>query len=194
MGPLQLRIASALKLARDVAHKNTDEVLEPHAIVFEALREAMTTLKALPDPESGWLYSQGFWPQVILDEEEKLDNYKEMLRRIASGEESPEALLGKRPPTAAAIDRMEAIFEVFPRCLAGKTRQRDWKIMSFLAAGHTMKVVGGIVRTSRETVSDRKDVQCRHIALRLVDLMPPPIVESRAPKRTMGDLDWLMAS
>lgn len=185
---VQEQLRAAFKVARDNEYACTDRVLDPPGIAMATLTEAMETLKALPDPESGWLFAQGFWPQIVHDYEDQIENYKEMLRRIASGEEPASALMKKRPPSAVAIDRMQAVFDVYPRCLVGTDRARDWKILCALASGQSYRVVAKLVKCAHSRIGDRRELQLAAIARKLAELMPEPIAEG-APAHPVYHLD-----
>lgn len=166
-------VHEALKVARDVLIADGREAT-PSAIVFRALVEAMETLKRLPDPEAGWLYSvRTMWPEVRGDYGDKVESYKSMLERIMLGIESPDALHGRPPrPSPVQIARMEAVTEQFPKYLQGRNRRRDWQILVGYARDLPVKANARIARCHPETCRLQKNLQTGRIAAHYERLFP----------------------
>jgi hypothetical protein len=152
--------------------------IRPHHIVFQALENAMETLRKLPDRETAWLRSGGAWPSIIptaggyakADMETQLGL---ILSSILGAEEEDEVPPRRTNASPGEIDEMGAIFESFRTNLAGTKRRRDWKILCLLAAGKGQKFVARAAGASLETVRQEKLAQCLAIANALSRFMPP---------------------
>jgi hypothetical protein len=152
--------------------------IRPHHIVFQALENAMETLRKLPDRETAWLRSGGAWPAIIptaggyakADMETQL---AVILASILGAEEEDDAPRRKSPTARGEIDEMNVVFESFRTNLAGTKRRRDWKILCLLAAGKGQKFVARAAGASLETVRQEKLAQSLAIAKALGEFMPP---------------------
>lgn len=159
------RLRLSFQIARDVLVSDGKEVT-PSAIVFRALEEAMETLKKLPDPEKGWLYSmRTVWPEVIGDQGDAVERYKEMLERLKAGEESVESIfrLGGRP-SPSEVARMEVVLQEFPKHLVGRNKRRDWKILSGYAQELPPKIIARIAKCGLRSCQMQKNLQCNRIS------------------------------
>ena len=165
----RLRRAFLIAARNSVADGETNPTNED--VVFLALKEAMGTLKRVRDPEAGWLFCQGFWPQIVQDYEDKLDNFRARLERIKNGEEGADEF-SQAPPSPDAVARMEAIFEVFPKLLVGVNRRRDWKILCYLGNGLEVMTVARLSECHRNSVMGRRSLQLSRIADKLSELLP----------------------
>jgi hypothetical protein len=151
--------------------------IKAHHIVFQALENAVETLRKLPDKEAAWLRSGGAWPSLIPTsggyvKAEMETQLALILSSILGESEEDEAPRRKSAVPHHEIDQMGAVFESFRQNLAGTRRRRDWKILCLLAAGKGQKFVAHAAGASLETVRQEKLAQSLAIAKALADFMP----------------------
>ena len=141
--------------------------------MFGAFKEAMETLNKLPDREAGWIYcTKSLWPAHAHDREDAKEAYRALLERIQKGEESPDVLLPRKLPTAKAVARMDACWELW-RFMKTRDRRKAWISLCRLAEGRLPAAqIAKIAGCSRRTVYELKDAECAAIAKQLVHLMP----------------------
>lgn len=171
-----LRVGLRLAMATAVAIDSEPETLRPADFVFGLFKEAMETLNKLPDRESGWLYcNRSLWPAEAYDNQDALVAYLTMLERIRTGEESADILVPKKLPSAKAIGRMEATFELW-RFLRTRDKRKAWVSICRLAEGRLpTKRIAKLLHCSTRTVYDLKNAEVAAIAHSLHHLMPSRI-------------------
>lgn len=158
------RLVEILDIGAQAALADSDVPPRPGDVVWYAIREAMDTLRRLPDREAGWLYAlRGAFPEVALDHKDALEAFETMVQRLALGEVAAEDVEVRRPPSPKAISRMEVIFG-WHRYLRGKAKRRDWKILGLLGSGMAAARVAKIAHCSTRTVFFQRETQCAAIA------------------------------
>ncbi|MEJ8571259.1 hypothetical protein [Microbaculum marinum] len=168
------RTIEAIELAAEVARADKGMLgVRRSDAVWYALREAMETLRRLPDREAGWLYCQrSLWPEFAHDHEDKVEAYATMLERVKIGELPVEALAPRRPPVSPkAVSRMELVFG-WNAYVVSKYRRRDWRILCMSANGTPAGSVARISHCSKRTVYDRRELQTAAIARGLLGRYP----------------------
>jgi hypothetical protein len=168
--------AALLRALEGMLHDGR-RAIKPHHIVFQALENAMETLRKLPDREAAWLRSGGAWPAIIATgagyaKADMETGLALILSSILGEDEEEDAPRRKDPAMRGEIDEMNAVFESFRISLAGTRRRRDWKILCLSAAGKSQKFVARAAGASLETVRQEKLAQSLAIAKALEAYMP----------------------
>ena len=141
-------------------------------LVFRLLVQAMRTLREVPvkgEPTSG---GGSPWPLYAQSTKDLADAYLSKLWAQLMGLEAPDDAVPPRRSTARDVTRMEVVFDVYPRLLVGKNTPRDWKILCLVADGMEVKKLAKFVHVSRQTVYDRKAMQCSALAMQLEPYAP----------------------
>jgi hypothetical protein len=161
----------ALSLAAD------GELLTPDDLVFRVLREAMLTMRCLPDTELGFLrLRQPSWRWGLASPEDEKIAMSELVKFLTS-ELDLSGCAGRRRTVRGSRREMavaETVLNAFARVIVGKHAVRDWRTLYRLASGMTaLKVAVELKRkvTKQQIYKDR-DRQCAAIARRLADFMP----------------------
>jgi hypothetical protein len=162
----------AFKEAVKVLLADGAEAVTPADLVFCVLRQAMDTLRRMPDREAAWLYGQrGFWPEITHNYAERFAAYEQEMQAVMSGEVSGDSQR-KIAASPQAIQRMHLVFDLFPYLIVGTKRRRDYRILCGLAGGTPAPRLARESACSVRAVWDRKLFQVNAIAKKLGHLMP----------------------
>jgi hypothetical protein len=146
------------------------EVITHADLVFCVLRQAMDTLRRMPDREAAWLYGQrGFWPEIVHNYAERFDAYEQEIKALLSGGGDLQRKIAASP---LAIQRMHIVFDLFPYLIVGSKRRRDYRVLCGLAGGTSATKLAKECRFSVNSVWDRKVIQTAAIAKKLEKFMP----------------------
>jgi hypothetical protein len=165
-------LRAAFKDAATVLVAEGAEVITHAELVFCVLRQAMDTLRRMPDREAAWLYGQrGFWPEIVHNYAERFAAYEQEVNALLSGEVRGDSQR-KIAATPQAIQRMHVVFDLFPYLIVGSKRRRDYRVLCGLAGGTSATKLAKECRFSVNSVWDRKVIQTAAIAKKLEKFMP----------------------
>jgi hypothetical protein len=163
-------LRGAFKDAVKVLLAEGAEAITHADLVFCVLRQAMDTLRRMPDREAAWLYGQrGFWPEIVHNYAERFDAYEQEIKALLASGGDSQRKIAATPP---AIQRMHVVFDLFPYLIVGSKRRRDYRVLCGLAGGTSATKLAKECRFSVNSVWDRKVIQTAAIAKKLEKFMP----------------------